>query len=36
MQTITQPVDISEIRFAGEHALTANDDPWRVENMDSV
>jgi hypothetical protein len=30
--TITQPVDISDIRIAGEHELTVNDNPWHVEN----
>ena len=30
--TITQPVDISDIRIAGENELTVNDNPWHVEN----
>ena len=30
--TVTQPVDISDIRIAGENELTVNDNPWHVEN----
>lgn len=32
LSTITQTVDINEIRIAGDHTITINDNPWHVSN----